>query len=489
MRILGLPLCVLCILCGFAATGDAEPSLPARDAIDAAIENGVTWLLDEQKPVGTWGSGKAAVGKTALAVYALLHCGLAEDQDTKQARRLGRALAWLDKHGAGRAKRRERDTRTYEASLLLMLLRARGRDEDRPRMQRLADVLASTQIDNGQWWYDGEGARRRSGGDNSNTQFAMLALGVAVGEGLDVPKRVLAKADRWWSTSAGARGGFGYASGGSPKSAATGSMTAAGIASLAITDAAGAMHDPVRSRATRARALAFLAEVFSVTRNHGPTIDRKQQRQRKAGRGWLHYYLWTVERAMVLAGQTKLGDLDWYAAGARHLIGTQKDDGSWRGEHPLYATCFALLFLTRAADRPRAFTPPSRPVAEGPGPTVTPGPTEPPKPAPERRPLPPGPGPLGPGWVDDWLQEALPLGELARRCRLAGPTTLLPLVRALQHPDKDVRRRAFEALRALLPDERTERVDRHPLPRGRLALWLRTNARHLKLVDGRFQDP
>lgn len=491
---------LLCALCLLGATRPlaAEPPPPSRQALDTAIERGVAWLLEEQKPVGTWGSGKHALGKTALAVFTLLHCGLAEGQDTKASKRLARAYRYVDKTGAGRSKRRETDSRTYEASLLLMLLRARGRAADRDRMQRIATLLTKTQAPNGQWWYDGDGARHRSGGDNSNTQFATLALGQAHGEGLKIGSSTMPRALAWWVSSPGTKGGFGYASGGSPKSAATGSMTAAGIACMAIartiTGDGQARKDADHVSVTKAAqvqraATDFLADVFSVTRNHGPAIDRKGQRQRHSGRGWLHYYLWTVERAMVLCGQEKLGNLDWYAAGAKHLLDTQKKDGSWRGEHPLYATCFALLFLTRAADRPRAFTPGPQPLEPGAprGPTVTPH-GKPQVPGPQQahdKPSPEAPTPP-PGTVLDWLQEPLAVGELPRRCRLAGPGSLLPLVRALRHPKAPVRQRAFEALRALLPDERTERVDRHPLPRGRLALWLRTNARHLRLVEGRF---
>lgn len=498
---MGCRLVALCLL-GLTLAAPATAgggALPSPPEIDAAIERGVEWLLEEQKPQGAWGSARHAVGRTALAVFALLHCGLAEGQGTPESRRLTRALRYLDRFGAGRSDRRERDTRTYEASLLLLLLRARGRPEDRPRMQRLAALLCRTQARNGQWWYDGE--KDALAGDNSNTQFAVLALGAAHGEGLELSLQTLQRAGRWWQESGGSEGGFGYASGGSPKSAPTGSMTAAGIACLAIVAAAGQAprgplirgDGPVETRFERTRrgAIEFLAQVFSVERNHGPPMDRRNQRQRLAGRGWLHYYLWTVERAMVLAGLEQLGGHDWYAEGARHLVDSQKKDGSWRGEHPLYATCFALLFLTRAADPPRAFTPAApAPPPPGTAPPVTPAPAErapqAPSPAPPEVPAVPQ---VPPGTVWDWLKEELPLGELAGRCRLAGAGSLPPLVRALQDPDKDLRRRAFEALTALLPAERTRRADRHPLARGRLALWLRLYARHLQVVDGRFVMP
>ena len=51
------------------------------------------------------------------------------------------------------------------------------------------------------------------------TQFAVLALGAAVGAGLPVDEEVLRRAWTWWRTSPQKDGGFGYASGGSKASA------------------------------------------------------------------------------------------------------------------------------------------------------------------------------------------------------------------------------------------------------------------------------
>lgn len=467
-----------------------EDALPTPERIDAAIDRGVAWLLAEAKPGGHYGD----VGKTALAAFTLQHAGLAETQPGRDAARLAKALRWLDRFGHARKARRDPKAQTYDLSLQLMLLRLRGRVEDRARMQRLADQLVGRQAHNGQWWYDGRGLPHIDVGDNSNTQFALLALGHAQAAGLDVPAACWRRARAWWTQSPGAKGGFGYASGGSAKSAATGSMTAAGIASLALCDAAltePAGHEAaLRARAVQQRAMRFLAEVFSVTRNHGPTPKAKRQKQRNAGRGWLHYYLWSVERAMVLAGHERLGTLDWYAAGAARLLATQQKDGSWRQEMPLYATCFALLFLTRAADPPRVFTPHAgdrrRPAAGGPVTGAAPaGEAE----AGE------GPGgadpavPLPEGTVTDWLAVPLPVGELARRCRRVGASCLAPLVAALDHKDKARRARAWEALVALLPEARIARADRHRLARGRLALWVRLHAPDLVLLDGRFVEP
>jgi hypothetical protein len=43
-----------------------------------------------------------------------------------------------------------------------------------------------------------------------------------------------------------------------------------------------------------------------------------------------------------------MGIHDWYARGARAILGAQQADGSWPGGQPVPDTCFAVLFLRRA---------------------------------------------------------------------------------------------------------------------------------------------
>jgi len=447
--------------------------------VDQAIEQGVAWLLDEQRADGTWGTGSRAFGHTVLVAFTLLHAGLEEDAGHKG---FDRAIRWLDRNGPGLRRARDKDADTYGTSLLVLLLRARGLAAE-PRMRRAVAILERSQAANGQWSYAPRaGPKGHEAGDNSNTQFAVLALGSALGEGVPVDDEVLKRAWAWWRRAAQKDGGYGYASGGSLASASTGSMTAAGVASLSILEAAlaGRATDTREEGAPTSRlledAVGRLADGFAVDKNFGPAQGGAGERQRNAGRGWVHYFLWSVERAMVLAGHERLGDHDWYAEGAAHLLATQKDDGSWRGEHPLYATCFALLFLTRAADPPRAFTPPDRPRAP-----ATPGDALP-REEPEGARLPVGD-------VKDWLERGLPHDEMCRACLALGPKSLLALVDALRAPDAKVRQRANETLRALLGDERVGKADRHPLARGRLGLWVRKNQRFLEAADGRFVLP
>src|SRR4029079_8601355 len=70
------------------------------------------------------------------------------------------------------------------------------------------------------------------GGDFSNTQFALLGLHEAVRAGAIVPEGVWRAAEKAWVVCQQRDGGWGYSV--DPRTS-TGSMTAAGIASLYIT--------------------------------------------------------------------------------------------------------------------------------------------------------------------------------------------------------------------------------------------------------------
>jgi len=54
----------------------------------------------------------------------------------------------------------------------------------------------------------------------------------------------------------------------------------------------------------------------------------------------------------MLYGTEKFGDHDWYLEGAKSIVRSQKDDGSWgsnaNDEKNEIQTCFAILFLKKA---------------------------------------------------------------------------------------------------------------------------------------------
>src|SRR5262249_58114430 len=63
------------------------------------------------------------------------------------------------------------------------------------------------------------------------------------------------------------------------------------------------------------------------------------------------YNLYGLERAGRLTGLRFFGDHDWYREGCEYLVRRQDSGGAWVGssfeKHPVLATSFALLFLSK----------------------------------------------------------------------------------------------------------------------------------------------
>jgi hypothetical protein len=239
-----------------------------------------------------------------------------------------------------------------------MVFAAASPVEDRQRIRENVDWLEDTQLKQGnagRWAY-GEG--QGGDGDNSNTQYAMLALRDAEEVGITVNPNTWRLAERHWRTTQAQNGAWNYGSGAIQR-AASGSMTVAGLASMMI--ARGKLHDSaeeivggkprncgkVAKNDSLERALDWMGKNFSVRRNPGP-----------GGGGWLLYYLYGLERAGRLSGQRFFyapadKKYDWYREGAEYLVALQdKLTGSWTGERPMenepvVATSFALLFLSK----------------------------------------------------------------------------------------------------------------------------------------------
>lgn len=174
--------------------------------------------------------------------------------------------------------------------------------------------------------------------DLSNTQYAALGLWAAARSGVEIEPAV------WWRLAEAlfryrdSSGGFGYVPGGE---GGTGSMTAAGVGTLALCE----MHlrladelDPAlaeRMAEGRRGGLEWLDAHFAVDTNP------------KSG-AWLYYYLYGLERMGGLTGVREIGEHDWYQEGARYIVDEQDEDGGWVDGTDLSDTCFAVLFLKRA---------------------------------------------------------------------------------------------------------------------------------------------
>ena len=332
-----LPICLVCsILVGDVARLQAQPAGALTAAqVRTAIDGGIKYLLTEQNPNGSWLSYPNQLGGvTALCTLALLNSGVDPSHPTIQ-----KALKFLRKIELSK------DSQTYGVALRTMALCAAEPRRDSVQIQHNVNWLESAQQPEGQWSY-GLG----TGGDNSNSQFAILALHEAERVGAIVRQETWKKAAEHWKSCQNPGGSWGYRKG---WDSGFGSMTCAGIAATVIcqgrVDNPNAKIEnglvqccqPQEEDDSLERALTWLGNNFSVQRNPGPRNN------------WHYYYLYGLERVGRLTARRLIGEHDWYREGAEYLI-SQQDPFShhWTGKghaekRPHVATALALLFLSK----------------------------------------------------------------------------------------------------------------------------------------------
>ncbi len=322
----------------FGASGSTLRAEITAQQVREAIDRGVTYLKEQQRRTDPpWRDyGIFPGGVTGLCTLALLNSGV--EPDDPQVRR---ALKYL---------RGQRLNTTYAVSLQTMVLCKSGRKLDLVKIRQNVVWLESKQIQQGKrkggWSYGSRG-----GGDNSNSQFALLALHEAERAGVQVRGKTWRLAKAYWEDCQNIDGSWGYYKGVS----GTGSMTCAGIASLVITtdmvQQSNAKAEGGQVRCCQQpeahddgirRGLDWLGRNFSASSNPGTR-----------GSTWLLYYLYGVERAGRLTTRRFIGGHDWYREGSDWLVRRQNRlSGSWKGagadeSNELIGTSMALLFLSK----------------------------------------------------------------------------------------------------------------------------------------------
>lgn len=310
-----------------------------------AIRRGMTFLKSQQRADGSWTDHQIYTGGvTSLVTLALLNSGEQVDSPVIQ-----KALDHL--------RSLDQPKMVYSAALQTMALCAGEPKKDRLIIIRNVKWLESIQLASGDrrgaWNYSERGGRGGNlGGDNSNTQFALLALHEAERIGVEVRRETWERALEYWLRTQATSGAWGYTEGDPP----TGSMTCAGIASVVICAGkisdgdAGVIGEVVQCCGSHTnndaieRALQWLGRYFSASRNPSSV---------NLGQTHLLYYLYAVERVGRMTGRRFIGRHDWYRAGAASLLDLQDDfRGYWEGKGagenvPTIGTAFALLFLSK----------------------------------------------------------------------------------------------------------------------------------------------
>jgi len=396
----------------WAAFWPAIAPAAGDEDIRKAVERGVESLRARQDNDGSWSFGNSGhtVGTSALVGLAMLECDVpASDQAVKDAARTVRS-------GVGSIND------TYDISLALMFLDRLGLADDDPLIESLSQRLLAGQTAGG-WGYfcphvSSEARRLKTGvdkknsdardrpeaqkqarrgnlqndprnqfaglmgDDNSNTQFATLALWIARRHHTKVDA-ALKSVEARFRRSQNADGGWGYKALGSGgmrggMSGSTASMTCAGLLGLAVGYGVSThtLHTNIKPKkeadkeketprdAAVVRGINFLAQVLepALRADDDPPAMRNfgrggfGMRGGGMGGGIVHnglgseyYFLWSLERVAMVYSLKTLGDKDWYAMGSKYLLKNQENDGSWRGNlGPTVDTCFALFFLRRA---------------------------------------------------------------------------------------------------------------------------------------------
>jgi hypothetical protein len=251
---------------------------------------------------------------------------------------------------------------TYTVSVHLCALRA-AREGGRALPQgakseaaRLGTRLVDLMHEGGGWSYPRNPLVPRP--DISNTSFGLRGLAAARSlgwrSGEDLPElRSTLSMVLSWRVAVGAGKGSVWPYSGPSASYASGSTTTAGLVSTILCRELVGDEEPTSGEAARAAidgAMQWLATSFAPGANprwhsaYAPPDDTSEEAI------FAYSYLLGISEACLLLGRARLGEHDWYGAGAEYLVEAQQDDGGWlpagaEDESRLQATSFALLFL------------------------------------------------------------------------------------------------------------------------------------------------
>jgi squalene-hopene/tetraprenyl-beta-curcumene cyclase len=366
--LLRIAVVALAILLPFRRATAEDTALPGK--VNAAIDKGLAYLGQQQKPEGFWSSADYP-GLSGLCVQAFLLAPGGKHRTDDAARR---GLAFVRKNArpdggiyAGRMG-------IYNTSVCLATLLRAGDPADSAMIEAAHQYLVGGQTKNaaspandGGFGYEAAGSGRQTRPDLDNTVFVLEALRLyrdthpgkespSAGPqlnwqaALDFVSRCQQMPN---SNPAGSpetspedKGGFAYTPGGSTDRGAAGekgprsygTMTYAGVLSFIYADMK--KDDP-----RIVSAFDWISRHYTLEENPGQ------------GAQGLYYYYQMMSKGLTVAGinQLSVGDgkkVNWRADLATKLLSLQKPDGSWSSENgrwmekdPNLVTTYCLLAL------------------------------------------------------------------------------------------------------------------------------------------------
>lgn len=315
--------------------------------VKAGIAKGVKYLSQTQQANGGWENDRDDLpkitmanpgGKTALALLALLNCGVTPKDAT-----VALGMKYL---------RTISPEKTYVCALQILVYAEAGLPEDRQRMQENVDWLLDARVYKGNEFV-GWGYQRRPNflSDNSNTQYAVLGLWAAKQAGMKVPDSAFKEIRDYYTKYQSPAGSWSYRIPSRVELAIAqrmSTMTSAGLCGLLI----AGMEMNVRREILNLDGTASNCGKYDenppvqkalnwIATNFTPVVD-----------GATFYHLYGIERTGRLSGLRYFGNHDWYREGCQLLVNGQHTDGRWQvadgwDNMAEVSTSFALLFLSK----------------------------------------------------------------------------------------------------------------------------------------------
>jgi len=327
------------------AVAQAPPAPPARGAtpqqIDAAMKKAVDALYAQQAH-GNWETVQQRApgglpvntlqwtGLTAISTYALLCAG-----ESPQDKRLAPAIDFLIANPSQGVY--------SSASRCLVWSRLAMTSAVHAAAQKDVDFLlkaVKTKGDaRGLLWYGLATGPNDVDYDHSTSQMAALGLSVLAAEGFEIPQEFWHVTEQAWQSHQYSDGAWSYIyNGPSDEAVHSAGMTAAGVATLYLTQALlgsysechGNPQDPHIDKG-----LSWLGSNFDATFD----VSRET-----SGGHLEQYALFAISRVGAASGLRYFGTVDWYQRGADFLVATQQPNGTWISGPP-GGTPLGLLFL------------------------------------------------------------------------------------------------------------------------------------------------
>jgi hypothetical protein len=328
-----------------ATTANAPVS---NDPVEVAIRKAVAFLYSQQKN-GNWeqnqrrqGDGAPDVngaqwgGLTAIATYGLLASG-----ENPQNPKLKPAIEWLIKNEIIGTYAMGMKLQMYTYIENLTAEQKAALRNDATLLMNSIKVVGAKPADEMYGMYHYYLDPTKGAYDHSTSNYGVLGMWAAAQKNLEVPTEFWRVVDAAWRRNQHKEGSWSYHKKADEGHDASVSLTAAGVATLFIT------QDYIMQSQQQERGWDCRGNIQDENIERGLKWLSDNYKSVFTNR-WKMYALYNVERVGTASGYKYFGKVDWYRDGAAHLLKTQKENGSWESDGGVIpSTVWGILFLVK----------------------------------------------------------------------------------------------------------------------------------------------